>query len=484
MRHGTYMSENPTAVLAVAQAESALPFIVGCAPVHAVRGGGSVGEAVLLTSWAEVETNFGYVHDWRRYGLTEALYERFRKYGKGPVIAVNVFDPTQLNGEATTNAATLVNGTITLSLAGALVESVSADALGESNYIQGIDYNLSYTDAGYPIVTRLTGGDILSDTATVYVTYQTIPTPNCGVAASAVINALDLIDYSWVRFGKTPALIQCPGYSQIATVAAKMAAKGAGYGGGWEAFALIDVDTAVIGGANEHTEVAALKSANNLVSPYMDVLWPMCKYGGDVENASTVWSGELAECDAELAGIPYESASNRSVMITGVCTIDGTEIFLTDEQATETLNSNGVTTFINNGPRGWIAWGNRTGAYPGNTDPKDMWRPYRRMLIFAKNTVRRLLLQMVDRPGNVRQIEAVINTINIWINSLISKGAVMPGSRIEFLRENNAETALANGEYNYTITLAFPTPMEAITVTFQVDTSLLNSIFDQLAQGA
>lgn len=57
---------------------------------------------------------------------------------------------------------------------------------------------------------------------------------------------------------------------------------------------------------------------------------------------------------------------------------------LLDQLQANVVNSFGVSTAINN--NGWRTWGNRTAAYPANTDPKDMWFCCRRFFSWWGNS--------------------------------------------------------------------------------------------------
>jgi phage tail sheath protein FI len=475
--HGVYSREKPTAVIGVTPTETALPFVVGTAPVHTVAGDASVNTLVKLTSWQDVVDTFGYVHDFGRYTLIEFLYAWFRIFGFSPVLCVNVFDPSAVAGVATSTAVALVNGSGKLDVAGALVQEVNADAEGLTHYVEGTDYSLVYGEDGKPVVTRIVGGAIATATATVYVKHVVIPADKAGVASAAVITAMDKIDGAFAQFGNIPTLIAAPGYSEDPAVNAVMVGKTEEYGGGWFAYALCDASTAAADGADVHTEVSAWKSTNGYTDANQDVYWPLAKIGDDVFHQSTLWAGLLARTDHENGDLPHVTGSNKTLPITGAVVAADTSVWLTDEQANDSLNANGISTVINLGSRGWVSWGNRTAAFPGTTDPKDMWRSFRRMLIWLKNTTRLNLLQKVDEPGNYRQIESIINSMNIWLNGLSAQGALVGQPQVEFRREDNPLTDLLNGHYTFSIMVTPPTAMEAIILNWQVDVSQYDTLF-------
>lgn len=476
MQHGVYSQEQATALIGVVESPTALPIVVGTAPIHTVAGADpSVNELVKLTSWDDVLDVFGYVHDFSRYTLMEFLYLWFRVYGYTPVLCVNEFDPTAVAGAATIDDLTLANGEGTLEVAGALVANVCVDDEGVDDYVEGTDYTLAYDEDGYPVVTRIDTGAIPADNSTVYVEYQTIPEDKAGIDAAAIVTGLALIDRAYPQYGEVPSLICCPGYSQDPTVMATMVGA-AEYGGGWYAYALTDLDSSATG-ADALAEVATWKSTNGYTDENSDAYWPMVKIGDDTFHFSTVMACALAKSDHENGDMPHVSGSNLALPISGAVVEAGTDVWLTDEQANDSLNAYGITTVINDGPRGWITWGNRTAGYPGTTDPKDMWRSFRRVLIWLKNTTRLTLKQKVDQPGNLRQIEAIINTLNIQLNGYAAQGALIGQPKVEFRRELNPTTDLIDGKYVFSISICPPTPMEAITENWMIDVSQLDTLF-------
>ena len=122
------------------------------------------------------------------------------------------------------------------------------------------------------------------------------------------------------------------------------------------------------------------------------------------------------------------------------------------------LNGQGVVTALN-WIGGWRSWGNRTAAYPSNTDVKDMFIPVRRMFDFIGNTIILTIWQKVDEPGNRRLIDAVVNSLQLWLDGLASQEALL-GARIQFNQSENPTTELLNGHYTFHVYIAVPTPAE------------------------
>ena len=111
----------------------------------------------------------------------------------------------------------------------------------------------------------------------------------------------------------------------------------------------------------------------------------------------------FAETDTGNEGIPYESPSNKTVHIDGLCDDDGNTINLTYNQAL-VVDAAGICTFLNF-MGGWTAWGNHTACYPKSTDVKDYFIPLSRMFDYVSNTPHQDVLEQArqaDEPSSHR----------------------------------------------------------------------------------
>src|SRR4029077_20820650 len=146
------------------------------------------------------------------------------------------------------------------------------------------------------------------------------------------------------------------------------------------------------------------------------------------------------------------------------------DLFFSKSNA-DMLNGQGIVSAIN-WIGGWKLWGNNTSVYPSESDPKDRWLAVRRMTDWVGNTIVLTIYQFVDRPGNRRLIDSIIDSLNIWLNSLVAAGNAL-GARVEFRHDENPVTELINGHYKFHVFAAYPIPAEWIEFLLEFDVSYL-----------
>lgn len=80
----------------------------------------------------------------------------------------------------------------------------------------------------------------------------------------------------------------------------------------------------------------------------------------------------------------------------------------------------------------------------------------------------------LDRSMNRRTVDDIVNSFNIWGNSLVSQG-MCAGLRMEYDEGENSKEDLLNGHVKVKIFLAPYTPMEYILASEEFDMSTLQS---------
>lgn len=494
-KHGVYTSETSTSLIPTAQVLSAVPFVVGTAPVNAAAAL-SVNKPVLCYSYAEAVEAFGFEaaqpdsasgKNKFRYSLSEFMYSTFNLYGKTPVILVNVLDPEKHKTAITAKEITLstADGTATISELGIIPSSLTITKTGDAGtYTEGTDYITAFDDDGYLVVSSLKnaeGENFLVETGTALTITGSKLDPGAvtkadiigGIdSATGAKKGLELISEVYPRYGVIPSLILAPGFSDDAEAAAIMSTKSLAINGHFNAAALIDLPSDAI---TKYSDVPAWKENNNIVDTNQFACWPMVEQSGTLYHMSVHLAGVIARTDEEGDGVPYRSPSNKQAEITGLCLSDGSEVVLGNEEANY-LNGEGIITCLNF-IGDWRIWGSRTACYPGVTDPKDAFIPVRRMFDWVAATIITTLWQKVDEPGNRRLIDSVNDSLGVWLNSLTARQQLL-GAQLQFNADDNPVTELMDGKYHYKLYMTPPSPAEDLEFDLEIDTSYYSSIFN------
>ena len=230
-------------------------------------------------------------------------------------------------------------------------------------------------------------------------------------------------------------------------------------------------------GADKYSEVPEWKNRNNYMAERQIVCWPMVKLGDDVFHLSTQLIGLMNKTDADNDDVPYESPSNKMLQMNACVNAAGEEIDLGLDQANY-LNGQGIVTALN-WIGGWNAWGNRTGCYPTNTDPKDCFIPIRRMFDWIGNEFILTFWQKVDAPMTPRLVKSIVNSYNIRLNGLQARQFIL-GGRVEFQESENALTDLMNGILRFHIYITPPPPAEQIVGILEFDTNYFQTLFESI----
>ena len=288
---------------------------------------------------------------------------------------------------------------------------------------------------------------------------------------------LELVNQVFPKFRLIPGLIGCPKWSEDSEVAAVMRTKAASVSGIFKCSAVVDIPSGA-GGADQYGEVSAWKTSHNYTDTREIVCWPRVKLGDKVFHMSTQLIGLMNSTDNEHDDVPFKSPSNELLQMDSCVNANNEEILLTLEQANY-LNSQGVVTALN-WTGGWRAWGNRTGAYPANTDAKDVFIAVRRMMDFLSNTFITTFWQEADAPMNARLIRTIVNSFNLYLNSLVAREMLL-GGRVEFREDENAMTDLLNGVLKFHIFITPPMPAEVIEGIFEYDPQYLSVLYEALS---
>ena len=477
---GVHVYEKATSVQTPKVATVGIPFVVGTAPVQSAAKPAKSNVPVLVTSWDEAVEKLGFSYDWESYTLCEFMYSHLQLFGAQPVIFCNINDPASMKREEAAADYTVADHRVAVSV-DAIADTIKvsvAEGAGEAAATRALerdtDYSILYdrddTDTYVCIVELLEDGSAY-DAETVSVAYSAADPKTATVAD--VVDGVAQVDACLTAVGLVPDLIAAPGWSHNTVVAAVMATKAAAINGLFKGKAVIDADSGE-DGVTEYSQLSGYKNKNNFVDVDQIICWPMVQLGDYRFHLSTQLCGLMATVDAGNRGIPYESPSNKNLKMDACVLKDGTPVNLTWNQVDLIAGSWGVVTAVNFLDSGWVAKGNYTACYPGNTDVKDQFIPVSRMFDFIGNTLIRTFWSKLDKPMTPALRDSILQTCNIWLGGLTG-GGYLYGARAEMLAEENPLTSLLDGIITLHIYNAPPVPAQEIDFILEYDVSYMET---------
>lgn len=282
-RHGAFFDEVPTSLVTPVQVDSALPVVVGTAPVHNLpdKVKRPINEPRLIFSVEDFVAQFGTLgpnDDPHAYTLAEFANVYIGRYRVAPVVFVNVFDPD---------------------------EHVSEEL--------------------EPDVSKVTSTHIIG-----------------GVnSTTGKRSGLSLVDKVFPLFRKVPGLVLSPGYSADPAVAIAIGAACNSISGHFRAMGIADLPSSIV----RSEDAPAYVNDNNLTDANLLLFFGTPTFNNAVEHGSTHLAGVIGQRDAENDSIPFWSPSNRRLLCQGL-THNGEELALTSPEAAY-LNGNGIVTGLN-----------------------------------------------------------------------------------------------------------------------------------------
>ena len=484
---GIHVFEKATSVSTPRVATLGIPFVVGTAPVQSAQKPAKANVPVLCTSWDEAVAKLGFSYDWESYTLCEFMYSHFQLFGAQPVIFCNVLDAEAMKKDMAEADYDVADHKIVLPI-GAMAGSIKAKVKSgtqeepvEKELKADEDYSVFYdrddTDTYVCVVELLESGSAY-DAGKVNIAYTQV-NPKA-VTVADVVDGVAQVDACMTAVGVVPDLICAPGWSHKSAVAAVMATKAGAISGLFKGKAVIDVDSSE-NGVTEYSQLSDYKNKNNLVDADQILCWPMVRLTVDAEKGvyytfhlSTQLCGLMATVDADNRNIPYESPSNKNLKMNACVLANGEEVNLTWNQVKLIAGSWGVVTAVNFLDSGWVAKGNYTACYPGNTDVKDQFIPVSRMFDFIGNTIIRTFWPKLDKPMTSALRDSILQTCNIWLDGLSGSGYLY-GARCEMLGSENPLTSLLDGHITLHGYNAPPVPLQQADFILEYDVSYVTA---------
>lgn len=274
---------------------------------------------------------------------------------------------------------------------------------------------------------------------------------------------LKCLDIVYEELGIVPNIISAPGFNHIPDVEKALVTACKNIGGRWDTICVTDIDPTA---ADNISEAIAWKTTNEYNSKLNKTCWPKGKM-----NEKAIWMSILTivrmmQTDYANDGIPYETPSNKQIDISAVVTGAGSTLKLTIVQGNE-LNENGVTTAIYNGGK-WVLWGPHMANYKYGEDIKaeDIFDVNIRMNLYLLNDFKLRNAELVDKPLDRNDVDAVMNSEQLRLNSLIADGKLLYGN-IEFRAASNPTSDIIQGDFTFDTAVTNTPPAKSITNRIQ-----------------
>ena len=415
------------------------------------------------------------------FSIPQALAAIFA-HGAGTVVVVNVFDPATMCTAVTAEEHAVASGKLKTTyppVKTLVVKTKVVDPAVPVTLVLGTDY----TADSYGNIT-LIGTAATTYAATTLVT-EYYKQNTASVTATEINGTVDgttgvrtgmkCFDLCFNLMGFNPKLIIAPGFSSLAAVATAMTTAAEKFKG----FAIKDAPT----GTTVAVALAGRGPAgaiNFITSNKRDVLlFPMLKAYDPATGANGVkpyspffaglWSKVIND-----EGFHVSPSNHQLLGITGV-ELDITASIDDSTSESNTLNAAGITTVFSSFGTGYLAWGNRSAAYPSSTLTRDVFMACQMTASVLDESIRYAMLQFIDKPVNQAWIDSVTESVNAFIRSLVGRGALIDGKCIFDVNQNTVEE-MAAGHYTFSYSFASPVPGERLTFNSTYDINLLKSL--------
>ncbi|MGE5631709.1 MAG: phage tail sheath family protein [Caulobacteraceae bacterium] len=468
-RHGAYADVQNTQEFVPPQGVATLPVYFGTLPVHQLMDYSNlVNKPILVQSYNDAVSKVGYNDaNWSDFDLCEAIYAHFKNDIQviGPIILVNVLNPDTMKNAAQTASVVLAGGQGYIENDKVILKSVAI-----AGKVLGTDFSVEYTPDGSKVLIKDLKGTLVSP---VDVTFDEI-NPAAVTTAEVKAGITAAIGLIYPTYKMVPTILDAPNWSNNFTVDADLKAAAQNINGHFSAF----VNSNLSRGSTSDTveEAITWKAANGYNGANEAPCWPMVKNGDKKFHLSTLATVTMQIVDFNNDNIPYETPSNKPIDITALCLEDGTEVIFDQVKANE-LNAAGIRTAVYWGGS-FVLWGPHTGAYTygADVDPKDKFDCSVRMMQHITNTFQLRYGSEVDKPFNRARVDTILNDFQEWLDSLISRGALLSGT-IAFNETSNPTSDVVEGDFVFDVATTTTPPGKSLTAKVQYTTSGLTTLF-------
>lgn len=497
-KHGAYGNQQAVGTRIAVESQSAV-VLVGTAPVQNLlpdsNGNWNVNKPILVNDITEAKKYFGYSEDWAKYTLCEAMHVFLELNGVGPLVLINVLDPSTHKGTKATASKTPASGRITIASAEDIIlDSIVVKTQDETpvEKEKGVDYTASYNAAKKTIIIQeLTSGALGSDALTVEY-YPVTPT---SVTSTVLIGSddgaglhtgLHCVKDVYNLCGVIPAILMAPGWSELPAVHAAMAQLSLKINGHWDAWIFTDIP--ILDGSTPVTfaTAASWKASNGYNKKNETVSFPMAIGTDDKKyHLSVLRCANFLTLLSENDGIPYHTASNTVAGIIANLWMGSSNVgrVYDDQLINEKLNKNGICSAAFVGGR-WVIWGAHSAEYnEEDGDNINVSETNYMMLFYLSNDFQARRTHDVDQPLSANDIQSITAEEQSRLDALVKINA-LTYAEAKLDTTEAAKSDMYNGDFLFIFDVTTTPIAKSLTVTVNWVDDGFATYFEPLAGGA
>lgn len=464
----------------------------GTAPVHLVEGGASnVNKPILVKDFSEAKKYLGYSDNWADYTLCQDMYVHLVKKGIGPLVFINVFDPTT-HKKPTGGTASLTpeNGRITIVNAeDVYLDSIVVKTQAETpvTKVKGTDYTASYNyDKKVVDIVELSSGSLGSSALTV-----TWDKADPSAVTDSVVNGssdgyghntgLHVVKDVYPKTGCIPARLAATGFSSHPAVHTVMAEVSSNISKHWNAYMFVDMP--LLDGNTPITlaTAPAWKEANGYNKDNENVYFPLVKgTDGKIYNISVLAAANFEELLVQNGGIPYMSASNTPCPIIADLYFgeDAAGGVYDDEVINRCLCSNGINSAAYISGQ-WVIWGMFAGSYSVPTATKFNVNDVSLMMLFyVTNDFQHRRMIDTSKPIPMNTLKAIVAEEQARLDALLGINA-LSYAKVWFEATQEDKSDLYAGDFK----IKFKITHTPLSKSLTADASLTDDGFEMYFEG-
>jgi phage tail sheath protein FI len=466
--HGVETIETEIGGQTISVVKSSIVSIIGIAPI---------GPANVLTVCNTAADDASFGKSLPGFNIPKSLQIIRKIAGSAPILVVNIFNSTTHTTAVSNESQTVVAGKLKLEFAPIGPVTIKlADGTTAAPIVKDVDYTID-AFGNFQVISA----DV-ADTTVYKFSYKKLNASS--VTTTALIGAVDvdnnrtglaLFDLAYNTYGYTPKVFISPGYSSLSAIASAFATVSSKF----RAIYCLDAPygTTISGAITGRGIAAPLVFNTSDQRAYL--LYPYLKTFDDYSEAdadypySAFMAGVIIKTDRDL-GYWY-SPSNKTISnATGSERPIEWSINNPASEANQ-LNAAGITTIAAGYGTGIRTWGNRNAAFPISSSVKN-FVSVRRADDMVIESMELASVEYIDQPLSQAQVDTIREAGNTFIRTLVQRGAVLPGSRVLYNKDDNPPSELADGRVTFERVYMVPPPVERITYKDVLDINLLASI--------